>query len=558
MGHSPWKAWIASLAALRTEFGPDAAPRRRGVLAAMPSTRPAAGDLLAAHELLLFALAYRDDESVGLAVQEALRQVSYWSERLTRSGRGGLEDSGLPGTAVTAAFSFDLIEALISMSPGGLTVDWKEGSAGEQLDEVLPLLCARAETDGLLSEEISTQEWVQISSSTDDLAWYLRRLAARVPDRLVRDRIHEGLDLQVRWKPQAPWTRTWTRLPCARAFDQHDALRRHADLARELRKPIPAVAPLSTRAAREVIAACRAVLAIRTRETDPVTWACESEVYAVPLDRGVSVVILGMQPDRRLPIESYFGYVAARNGVPVAYGGGWILAGRCEIGINVFDTFRGGESSFLFTQILRTYAHLFGARTFVVDPYQIGADNPEAIDSGAYWFYDRLGFRPEQPSLAALADRERAARESDRAHRTSRRDLKRLAGSRLSCTAEGVRAAPKIDLARVGLAVSRSLALLTSGKIDLDPASAELFAARNVFGSQDGAAAHPWVARLAPLMAALPGISTWPARDRAALRRLMIDKGAARERVYAQRLAAHEPLVAALVELSSNGAAERV
>ncbi|NJM51440.1 MAG: hypothetical protein HC843_11690, partial [Sphingomonadales bacterium] len=63
--------------------------------------------------------------------------------------------------------------------------------------------------------------------------------------------------------------------------------------------------------------------------------------------------------------------------IPVAYGGGWVFGDRCEIGINVFDDFRGGESALLFGQILRVYRHHYRVRRFLVDPFQFGAGNRE-------------------------------------------------------------------------------------------------------------------------------------------------------------------------------------
>ena len=39
-------------------------------------------------------------------------------------------------------------------------------------------------------------------------------------------------------------------------------------------------------------------------------------------------------------------------------------------------------------------------------PYQLGHGNEEAIESGAFWFYRKLGFRPGRADLQKLAERE--------------------------------------------------------------------------------------------------------------------------------------------------------
>jgi hypothetical protein len=60
----------------------------------------------------------------------------------------------------------------------------------------------------------------------------------------------------------------------------------------------------------------------------------------------------------------------------------------------------------IFCNILRVYAQTFGARIFIVPPYQFGEDNEEGLQSGAYWFYYKLGFRSADKSLKLLAERE--------------------------------------------------------------------------------------------------------------------------------------------------------
>lgn len=47
-----------------------------------------------------------------------------------------------------------------------------------------------------------------------------------------------------------------------------------------------------------------------------------------------------------------------------------------------------------------------GVKVFSVDPYEIGDENPEAVDSGAFWFYRKLGFRAADPQVAKLVDPE--------------------------------------------------------------------------------------------------------------------------------------------------------
>ena len=55
---------------------------------------------------------------------------------------------------------------------------------------------------------------------------------------------------------------------------------------------------------------------------------------------------------------------------------------------------------------LRLFRQVLGVTCFSVDPYQIGLENDEALDSGAFWFYRKLGFRPLDADVAQLVRRE--------------------------------------------------------------------------------------------------------------------------------------------------------
>jgi hypothetical protein len=66
-----------------------------------------------------------------------------------------------------------------------------------------------------------------------------------------------------------------------------------------------------------------------------------------------------------------------------------------------------------------------------VDPYQIGHENEEAIESGAFWFYYKLGFRPASTEHARLALREEEKIARTPGYRTSPATLRRLAAAPL-------------------------------------------------------------------------------------------------------------------------------
>jgi hypothetical protein len=136
-----------------------------------------------------------------------------------------------------------------------------------------------------------------------------------------------------------------------------------------------------------------------------------------------------------------------------------------EVGFNTFYTFRGGEAGWIYAQVLRCLCHLMGTTCVSVYPYQLGHDNEEAIESGAFWFYRKLGFRPGRPDLQKLAEQEEqkiaaAAKLGRTKYRTPARTLKRLAAGHVFYELPGaeVRAWDRFSTRNIGLQVNRQMA----------------------------------------------------------------------------------------------------
>jgi hypothetical protein len=131
-----------------------------------------------------------------------------------------------------------------------------------------------------------------------------------------------------------------------------------------------------------------------------------------------------------------------------------------EVGFNTFYTFRGGEAGWIYAQVLRCLCHLMGTTCVSVYPYQLGHDNEEAIESGAFWFYRKLGFRPGRADLQRLVEREEQKIAADRNYRTPARTLKRLAAGHVFYELPGseVGAWDRFSTRNIGLRVNRHMA----------------------------------------------------------------------------------------------------
>ncbi len=180
-------------------------------------------------------------------------------------------------------------------------------------------------------------------------------------------------------------------------------------------------------------------LAALGRETDPGTYADTRDVQLLDMGRGLHIALYGMDPEHRLPLDAYIGFMAFKNNVPYAYGGAWMMGENAKIGINVFPPFRGGESAWFFAQLMRAYHHQYGPVSFQAESYQLGKDNPEGLESGAFWFYYRLGFRPQKKELQKLAEEEWKKITSHKTYRTPLKRLVQLVDDEVSLVIEPTR-----------------------------------------------------------------------------------------------------------------------
>ncbi|MBX7144190.1 MAG: hypothetical protein K1X79_07045 [Oligoflexia bacterium] len=546
---------LSELQSIRLEFSSWATARRAALLPKLGQKRMKAKEIEEAHSLLLFQFAFPDTPENLAASGAALKRVL----KLARGAATGsrLANTGICGTHCTYSFTFQLLDWLAQQCRKDLKFDWKDDSWEEKFDDFLQSAVLKVTADAALNAHMSTQELVQLYSRRaplGEVGWFVDEVKSRINPDTVLDCAFEGMEVPVHWEVRNKHESLGgLRLTTRDPFFVKEQLRQ-LDLQVELGRALPRWTRLRGYSAKVVIDRARWALALRGRETDPVTHANPSEVYLCELERGMDVALFTLKPERRLPIESYIGYVAARSGVPIAYGGAWLFGPRAEIGLNVFDAFRGGESAFLFVQLMRVYAQLFGARQFIVPPYQLGDDNEEGLHSGAYWFYYRLGFRPESLKLQRLAEAETNRRKSNTSYRSSTRVLKQLAAAPVYWMSNSSERRMNLDVALLGTAVGRLIGERFAGS----QAQAELDSLKwlkGVTGLARGAQISTHSLRyFAPLVAGLKAVARWSPEERAGLARIMRLKRGGDEREFVLAVQSHRRFVESLDKLARSQA----
>ena len=532
---------------------------------------PDAESLIRFHEALLFLRAYPQTRGVLARVERGLSSVAKRVARLQREGADlspldTPELSGIAGTALTTDFSYDLAVWLARRFARRVSIDWDLHEATERLRASWPEFLPALEEEALEDANVPYLEYLKAAGhrGESDLAWLLSRIRGLpLPPREKAER-YDALGLSLRWElGDGRVTRTRMRRTAKKLFFHERPLltRRDVSLEAELASPPLAVRRLSRREGQAVVEMTRESTALRYREYYGFTYGDPSWVLAADAGRGLEIFLFGLEPSRRLPLRAGFAGFLVKNGVPVGYVEALAFLERMEVGFNVYYAFREGESAWMFARVLKFLNQALGVTSFSMDPYQLGHENEEAIHSGAFWFYRKLGFRSTDPRVRALTEREEKKLAANPAYRTPPHALRRLAASNLLYEvgrreAEGGRRASEWDLFHIRnlpLAVLRRMARHFGGDAGKIRRASESSVARAL-----GVNPRRWrpserraFEDLSLVLALIPDLPRWSGEEKTAVAAIIRAKAAPGESRYLHLMRRHARLRAALVELGS-------
>jgi len=521
--------------------------------------------LIRFHEVLMVLRAFPPSVWVMRQCERLLNRFWRRVQQLRESGADmdefdPLEVSGIAGTTMQDTLGFDLMRWLVGRMPGKLDIAWDdyddERAMGAGWPRVLPLL----EEDSLVEATIPWRKWLDAAqgSRSKSPAWLVKRFEAiAVPD-AEKARLYDGLHMPVRWRlenSRVSRTRNWSR--AARPFIHSEPLiaRKDLSLARELAQRPPELRRLSRIQGEAVMDLIREVMLVRYRELYGTTLGDARSVRRAQVGRGVSICLWNLRPNRRLPLRAYVAGLTLKNGVPMNYIEAIGLCDWIEVGFNTFYTFRGGEAAWIFAQVLRCLCRLTGAKCVSMYPYQLGQNNDEAIESGAFWFYRKLGFRPGRPELMRLAQHEEEKIARDPKHKTPPRVLRRLADGHVFYELPGSQpgAWDRFSTRNIGLRVNARMAKKFGGDGErFRGAAAEALA--RILGTRvprEDRVEYADFCNFAMVMSLVPEAKSWTAAEKRALIEIIRAKAGRDEMRYLHLLQRHDKVRAAMLRLGS-------
>jgi hypothetical protein len=552
---------VDALAAVAHQFGPAKAKQKLRLLREIVKVESLSSRrIVRLHDALYFLRAYSDNSGVLQAVHACISAL----RRVVESHTGedplhpSLLNTGVPASSSAYSYSHAILERLVELHPGALEIDWEAEFDDRPLSDALVLTIARGEMRGLEDGYVALDEWLEhnrTEAGETDLEVVLRlfRSSSLTPEQ--QEHVFEACDVPVTYHLRDPGTgRCEVGVEPKRPTYQRKPIPRETfPLRSPILRPPKRSSRLSPRAGRSMLDLSVRALCSRNLEIYPLIYANPEEVAVVDCGRGLQVVLTAMLPRFREVPETLLFFLILKNGVPIAYGPASVFLGCCEMGMNLFPEFRGGEVRFFYSQLMHSLYHLAGVRYFFLTSYGMGEDNPEALKSGAFWFYRKMGFRATRPEVEALARAEEKIMRRSPGYRCSLATLRRLSHTEAHFDLSRGACSPT-HFARLGLAASRHV----TERFDGDRARAQHVGGRRLAKALGATDFASWggdekiaVEQLAPVYGLIPDLHRWPVRDRRALLTAIRARGMHNDMAYARAVAAHERLRKAIQTISA-------
>jgi hypothetical protein len=519
------------------------------------------------HDLLLFFRAFAPGGSVLRLADRMLTRFETKVKTVLASSANAddfapEEVAGIAGTMVEAAFSYPMVCWLVKHYPDEISISWEDYERDAQRGLIWPRFFPLMEEDSLIEANVPYLNWLKAARGRqDELPWLVRQFQRLPMSEKEKGSLYDSLEIMVRWDMSgSSASRTLSRKPVKQFYFHREPLiqRRQVSFAHELAQPPLPVTALSPRQAEETLNLMKQTLGVRYRELYGTSNADPGWVVHSNVGRGADIYFCGLPPDKRLPLRAYLAGITVKNGVPINYFECSSLFDWTEIGFNTFPVYRDGETAWIYAQTLRLLRQLHGTNAVSVYPYQIGDENEEAIASGAFWFYRKMGFRSMNPALEKLAQAEEKRVRANSAYRTPARMLRRLSKANVVYELPQAQrgAWDNFSMRNIGLAVQRRMARNFDGDAGAMRKAAVRHLARTIKvdpGKMKAPAQGVFV-DFAMALSLVPDIAQWPSEDKISLRAVLAAKAGRTEQRYQRLLQKHPRLRAAILRVGSQRA----
>ncbi len=517
-------------------------------------------DVARLHEILCFMRAYPDTDIVLHKVEALLSNFTDRND-LKRHQRA-LADTGIAGTTIHFPFYWQTARWLYERWPEAISIHWARWQQRDALEEMWPLLLSEPALEAQEGMAFSAQTLIDtLKQSQETDASFLIQLFLRWKvEESVREKFYDDLDVPLILTPgKGTPSRTLSKYPPVRVFYTRQNPAPATTIAEALQQRPRSSRTVSMAEGKRLIDLARIQMVTRERDLYAFMNAYSRDVQILNYKGGLQFVSYGLIPERRSVLEAMYVFLILKNGVPIGYTQATALLGSAEINFNIFESFRGTETSQIFINTLSMVRHLFKSDAFIINTQQLGEDNPEAIKSGAFWFYHKHGFRPRDTNTLRILRSEVARRKTRPGYRSSISTLKLLAGSDIYLFLD----TPRSDL--VSTLATENIALRSAKVLEQHAGKSCPNGIRHCVEQAMHLLAYRPRKRLSrscktawerwsPIIVTIPSLSRWSSTNKRALIKIINAKGGQRESKYVSLFDQHRLLQSAILKLSKKSA----
>ena len=558
-------ARLSHLESMRHCYGPGCARKVEHLLGSLAAANfRDARSLIRFHDVLLFLRTFPQSRRVAELSERLLSELAQQVTELRKSGVDmdefdPEEVSGIAGTELNYSFTYEVAQWLHSRYPDTISAKWNLDEQASRLSVTLPRFIPLLEDDALVEADTPLEKWMSSAAGERSKLSWLLKCFEHAPLKIEqKTELYDALQVDLHWDlTGSPASRTFARRQVSEFFLHQSPLiqRKQVSLADELSSPPLPLRKLPFKEAEQILDMCRSAVTVRYRELYGTTRGDPNFCYQADVGRGIQIFLWGLPPHRRLPLRAYHAGFTLKNGVPINYIEGISLFEWMEVGFNTFYTYRDGETAWVYSKVIHLLHQLTGVTCISVYPYQLGQDNEEAINSGAFWFYRKLGFRQGRPELLSLTQKEEEKIRKNPKHRTSARTLRKLAAGHVfyEFGSHAPGAWDAFSTRNIGFAVQRRMAKEFDGNADKMRSATETALAETLhvnpgtFNEVERSA----LSNFALILCLAPEFRDWSSGQQQALVDIVRAKAAPDEGLYLRLLQQHSKLRTTILRFGS-------
>lgn len=276
---------------------------------------PSQDKLWETHQNQLFSVAFPKNSIEAKKAHAALDKTSILIKKNITNSKNDWSETGVLGSHIEYSFTFPALSWLVDKFPKDVEIQFDDEELSDDFLSIASLLVSPIKKEGLDHTDLSTKSWLKAASGNRHTAkWLVEKLnELDVPEK-VKNYLYEKMEVYIRWDfNNKSATQTFARFPIKRNFTHPEGLIKKVNPTEVLNKKLPKPTKLSKQQLQKLIDCCKFTIYSRSREIDTLNFINEKETYLYQLGRGYDLCLFGMQPESRLGLDSYHGFVLAKK-----------------------------------------------------------------------------------------------------------------------------------------------------------------------------------------------------------------------------------------------------